>query len=43
MNFLKNRGSRPPDVPEKFRKHWEAYLKQKQGGGARGAGGDGGR
>jgi hypothetical protein len=33
MNFLKNRGSRPPAVPEKFRKYWEAYLKQKQGTG----------
>ncbi len=33
MNFLKNRGSRPPAVPEKFRKYWEAYLKQKQGQG----------
>jgi hypothetical protein len=33
MNFLKNRGSRPPAVPEKFRKYWEAYLKQKQGAG----------
>jgi hypothetical protein len=44
MNFLKNRGSRPPDVPEKFRKYWEAYLKQKQAGGAggSGAGGSGG-
>jgi hypothetical protein len=26
--ILKNRGSRPK-VPEKFRKYWEAYLKQK--------------
>jgi hypothetical protein len=43
MNFLKNRGSRPPAVPEKYRKYWEAYLKQKQGagnsGGTRGSGG----
>jgi hypothetical protein len=29
-NFLKNRGS-PPKVPEKYRKYWEAYLKNKQG------------
>jgi hypothetical protein len=34
MNFLKNRGSRPPAVPEKYRKYWEAYLKQKQSTGA---------
>jgi hypothetical protein len=33
MNFLKNRGSQPPDVPEKFRKYWEAYLKQQQAAG----------
>ncbi|MBX3463341.1 MAG: hypothetical protein KF830_09230 [Planctomycetes bacterium] len=32
VNFLKNRGS-APKVPEKYRKYWEAYLKQKQGGG----------
>lgn len=35
-NFLKNRGS-SPKVPEKYRKYWEAYLKQKQ------ASGNGGR
>jgi hypothetical protein len=35
MNFLKNRGSRPPSVPEKFRKYWEAHLKQKQQGGGK--------
>lgn len=29
VNFLKNRGA-SPKVPEKFRKYWEAYLKQKQ-------------
>ena len=29
VNFLKNRGSMPK-VPEKYRKYWEAYLKQKQ-------------
>jgi hypothetical protein len=34
MNFLKNRGSRPPEVPERFRKYWEAYLKNKQTQGA---------
>ena len=28
-NFLKNRGA-SPKVPEKYRKYWEAYLKQKQ-------------
>lgn len=39
MNFMKNRGSRPPQVPEKFRKYWEAYLKQKQAGGAGSGGG----
>lgn len=39
MNFLKNRGSRPPQVPEKFRKYWEAYLKSKQGQGGGGSGG----
>lgn len=38
MNFLKNRGSRPPQVPEKFRKYWEAYLKSKQGQGQGGSG-----
>lgn len=38
MNFLRNRGSQPPAVPEKFRKYWEAYLKQKQGGGGTGGG-----
>ena len=31
VNFLKNRGSMPK-VPEKYRKYWEAYLKQKQDG-----------
>jgi hypothetical protein len=31
VNFLKNRGS-PPKVPDKFRKYWEAYLKQKPDG-----------
>lgn len=31
MNFLRNRGSNPPQVPEKFRKYWEAYLKSDQG------------
>lgn len=31
-NFLKNRGS-SPKVPEKYRKYWEAYLKQKQASG----------
>lgn len=30
VNFLKNRGS-SPKVPEKFRKYWEAYLKQNRG------------
>lgn len=34
VNFLKNRGS-SPKVPEKYRKYWEAYLKNKQGGGGR--------
>jgi hypothetical protein len=34
VNFLKNRGS-PPKVPEKFRKYWEAYLKQKPGAGGK--------
>lgn len=29
QNFLKHRGS-APKVPEKYRKYWEAYLKQKQ-------------
>lgn len=38
-NFLKNRGS-SPKVPEKYRKYWEAYLKQKQ---ASGNGSGGGR
>jgi hypothetical protein len=28
VNFLKNRGSQP-QVPEKFRKYWEAYLREK--------------
>lgn len=28
VNFLKNQGS-PPKVPEKYRKYWEAYLKQR--------------
>ena len=32
LNLLKNRGS-APKVPEKYRKYWEAYLKQKQGQG----------
>lgn len=32
VNFLKNRGS-SPKVPERYRKYWEAYLKQKQGSG----------
>ncbi len=32
VNFLKNRGS-PPKVPEKFRKYWEAYLRNKRGSG----------
>lgn len=32
VNFLKNRGSQPK-VPEKYRKYFEAYLKQKQGTG----------
>jgi hypothetical protein len=31
MNFLKNRGS-APKVPEKYRKYWDAYLKQKPAG-----------
>lgn len=30
LNFLRNRGSNPPPVPEKFRRHWEAYLKNTQ-------------
>lgn len=30
-NFQKNRGSMPK-VPEKYRKYWEAWLKQKQAG-----------
>jgi hypothetical protein len=34
VNFLKNRGS-SPKVPEKYRKYWEAYLKNKQGSGGR--------
>lgn len=34
VNFLKNRGS-APKVPEKYRKYWEAYLKNKQGAGGR--------
>ncbi len=34
VNSLKNRGS-PPKVPEKFRKYWEAYLKNKRGTGGR--------
>lgn len=34
VNFLKNRGS-APKVPEKYRKYWEAYLKNKQGSGVR--------
>lgn len=38
MNFMKNRGSRPPQVPEKFRKYWEAYLKQKPTSGTGGSG-----
>ena len=33
VNFLKNKGS-APKVPEKYRKYWEAYLKQKQGTGS---------
>lgn len=37
VNFLKNRGSMPK-VPEKYRKYWEAYLKQKQASGGRGSG-----
>lgn len=32
LNFLRNRGSNPPPVPEKFRRHWEAYLKSTQRG-----------
>ncbi len=36
-NFLKNKGSMPK-VPEKYRKYWEAYLKNKQSG-ATGSGG----
>ena len=32
VNFLKNRGSAPTTVPAKYRKYWEAYLKQKPGG-----------
>lgn len=31
VNFLKNRGS-SPKVPEKYRKYWQAYLKNKQAG-----------
>jgi hypothetical protein len=31
VNHLRNRGSQPK-VPEKFRKYWEAYLKQKADG-----------
>ncbi|MBL8753479.1 MAG: hypothetical protein JNK15_09275 [Planctomycetes bacterium] len=46
MNFLKNRGSAPPQVPEKFRKYYEAWLKQNPGeakpNGA-GPGGNGGK
>lgn len=30
VNFLKNRGA-TPKVPEKYRRYWEAYLKNKQG------------
>jgi hypothetical protein len=32
LNFLRNRGT-TPKVPEKFRKYWEAYLKQQRDGG----------
>ena len=38
MNFLKNRGSPPPQVPEKFRKYYEAWLKQNPGTTGPGAG-----
>jgi hypothetical protein len=39
MNFLKNRGSTPPQIPEKFRKYYEAWLKQNAGSpGAAGTG-----
>jgi hypothetical protein len=31
VNFLKHRGS-SPKVPEKYRKYWEAYLKNRQDG-----------
>lgn len=31
LNHLKNRGS-APKVPEKYRKYWQAYLKNKQAG-----------
>jgi hypothetical protein len=31
VNFLKNRGS-APKVPERYRKYWEAYLKNRQAG-----------
>ena len=34
VNFLKNRGS-SPKVPEKYRKYWEAYLKQNRGNGGK--------
>ena len=40
-NFLKNRGS-APKVPEKYRKYYEAYLKQKQAGRTDGTGSSGG-
>lgn len=32
LNFLRNRGA-TPKVPEKYRKYYEAYLKNKAGGG----------
>ena len=32
LNFLKNRGA-SPKVPEKFRRYYEAYLKNKSKGG----------
>ena len=34
VNFLKNRGS-APKVPEKYRRYWQAYLKNKQSGGGK--------
>ncbi|MCA8977606.1 MAG: hypothetical protein KDC98_22975, partial [Planctomycetes bacterium] len=37
LNSLKNRGS-PPKVPPKYRKYWEAYLKNRREAGKEGGG-----